>query len=113
MRDDLLSDMQKADVLTQTAPEHIWLQVNTAGDDEDRSEAFPDNQEQTWCANSISGQEVKYVRADLFAEARQAIEGLVKEKDALRFLLAKTRNLTRAPNNDDRIAIDEALKEPR
>ena len=55
------------DTLTTTAPERIWLQVDTSADQHDRSEPFPDDYEGvTWEAESIGGQEVEYVRADLY-----------------------------------------------
>jgi hypothetical protein len=47
-----------------TAPERIWLQI---GDDRDcMDEPFPGD-EVTWCADSVLGAEVEYVRADLAA----------------------------------------------
>ncbi|MGY3911036.1 hypothetical protein ACW5XW_08245 [Aeromonas piscicola] len=48
----------------RTAPERIWLQV---GDQEHyHSEPFPrDTSEVSWCADSVVGCEVQYVRADL------------------------------------------------
>lgn len=48
----------------RTAPERIWLQV---GDQSHyHSEPFPrDTGEVTWCADSVAGCEVPYVRADL------------------------------------------------
>lgn len=51
----------------RTAPERIWLQV---GDQEHyHSEPFPiDTGEVTWCADSVVGCEVPYVRADLAGE---------------------------------------------
>ena len=63
--------------------------------------------------------------ADLFAEARQAIEGLVKERDALRKRIrdwqfkakreAHTGHVCDASNVCDALAqsMNEALKEPR
>lgn len=55
-------------VLDATAPERIWLQVDTSALGDEREEAFPpaDNFEHvTWSADSIGGLEVEYVRADL------------------------------------------------
>lgn len=48
----------------RTAPERIWLQV---GDQSHyHSEPFPsDTSEVSWCADSVTGCEVPYVRADL------------------------------------------------
>lgn len=48
----------------RTAPERVWLQV---GDQAHyHSEPFPsDTGEVTWCADSVVGCEVPYVRADL------------------------------------------------
>jgi hypothetical protein len=55
--------------LDQSAPARIWLQIDTAGDNADRGEAFPaDNWEHvSWCQRSIGGLEIEYVRADLAA----------------------------------------------
>ena len=52
----------------RTAPERIWLQV---GDQSHyHSEPFPsDTSEVSWCADSVTGCEVPYVRADLAAPA--------------------------------------------
>jgi hypothetical protein len=55
------------DPLTQSLPQRIWLQVNTDGDAEDRSEPLSEANwgDLTWCHDSIGGQEVGYVREDL------------------------------------------------
>ncbi|WP_273767336.1 ASCH/PUA domain-containing protein [Aeromonas hydrophila] len=52
----------------RTAPDRIWLQV---GDQSHyHSEPFPsDTEEVTWCADSVVGCEVPYVRADLVGHA--------------------------------------------
>ncbi|MGS3177826.1 hypothetical protein ACB265_00105 [Aeromonas dhakensis] len=48
----------------RTAPERIWLQVGDQG--HYHSEPFPlDTSEVSWCADSVVGCEVPYVRADL------------------------------------------------
>lgn len=80
-----------ADVLTATAPERIWLQVDADGDADDRSEPFPNNGEQTWCAESVGGQEVAYIRADLatdprleLAVAKEQIVSLESDLSAMR-----------------------------
>lgn len=53
--------------LDASMPERIWLQIDTDGDPEDRSEPFRgDTQDLTWCAESIGGLEVEYVRKDIF-----------------------------------------------
>ena len=59
------------DVLTETAPKRIWLQVDPDAPEEDRSEPCPDpmQSELTWCWHRIGGQEVEYVRADLVRAA--------------------------------------------
>lgn len=53
--------------MDRTAPPKVWLQVNTDGDAEDRSEAIPQTSwmDLTWHYESIGGQEVEYIRADL------------------------------------------------
>lgn len=54
-------------LLDQTCPPKIWLQIDTMGDNDDRSEAVPEIAwgDLSWCYESIGGQEVVYVRADL------------------------------------------------
>lgn len=58
---------EQRDVLTEFAPERIWLQVDTDGDENDRREPIKRENwgDLTWCYDSIGGQEVVYVRADL------------------------------------------------
>lgn len=53
--------------LDASAPERIWLQVDTDGDNDDRSEPIPRESwdELTWHYEPIGGQEVEYVRVDL------------------------------------------------
>ena len=46
---------------TATAPERIWLQVS----EDEYDGPFPADHDATWCAESIGGTEVQYVRADL------------------------------------------------
>lgn len=54
------------DKTTKTAPERIWLQVDTGAHPDEYGEPFPaDTQEVTWSADSIGGVEVAYVRADI------------------------------------------------
>ena len=56
------------DNTTETAPERIWLQVDTGATGEDRSEPFPpDVDGVTWHNEEIGGLEVEYVRADIAA----------------------------------------------
>ena len=50
--------------LDRTAPERIWLQVDTNGDNNDRDEPWSGD-DASWCAESIGGLEIQYVRADL------------------------------------------------
>lgn len=59
------------DVLTESAPERIWLQVDSAGDPDDRADPIMRESwsEMTWCAEQIGGQEIEYVRADLAARS--------------------------------------------
>lgn len=58
------------DVTTETAPEKIWLQIDTDADSEDRDESFPtDFEGVTWHSGPIGGVEVEYVRADLVRDA--------------------------------------------
>jgi hypothetical protein len=56
-----------ADRLTQSAPKEIWLQVDPDSIGED-PEPLDEWSECTWCAESVGGAEVKYVRADIADE---------------------------------------------
>jgi hypothetical protein len=64
----------KVDVLTQSAPERIWLQVDPMGDEEDRSEPLKEENwiDLSWHYEPIGGQEVEYVRADFLADLIEA-----------------------------------------
>ena len=75
--------MTGVDVLTESAPERIWLQVDADGDAEDRSEPIMRESwgDMTWCAEEIGGQEVAYVRADLAAKLRDALQALLDADD--------------------------------
>lgn len=55
-----------------SAPERVWLQVDTDGDPEDRTQAMPRDcwMDLTWHYESIGGQEVVYIREDI---ARRAV----------------------------------------
>lgn len=58
---------QAAGALDLSAPPRVWLQVDTDGDNDDRSEAIPEKAwiDLTWHYEYIGGQEVQYIRADL------------------------------------------------
>lgn len=52
--------------LDKTAPERIWLQIDPAGNNEDRQDEWPKVPDGvTWCWHSIGGLEIQYVRTDL------------------------------------------------
>jgi hypothetical protein len=52
--------------LDSTAPGQIWLQVDTSENNEQRHEAFPEDYDGvSWCAESVGGLEIAYVRADV------------------------------------------------
>lgn len=79
--DEVLADMQadrldralsaQGEAVTSpldlSAPQKVWLQIDPNGDAEDRSEAIPRAawDDLTWHYESVGGQEVEYVRADL------------------------------------------------
>lgn len=65
-----MSDEKRVDVLTESAPERIWLQVDTNGDETDRTEPLKSEDwfELTWHFEPIGGQEIEYIRADIVAE---------------------------------------------
>ena len=56
--------LHEPDLLTGTAPDRIWLQVDAT--DDDRSMPYPtDHDGVTWCWESIGGAEIGYIRSDL------------------------------------------------
>ena len=52
--------------LDRTAPERIWLQIDSDGRYDDRNRPFPSdaNADVTWCADQVGGLEIEYIRAD-------------------------------------------------
>lgn len=78
--------MSRVDVLTESAPERIWLQVDADGDAEDRSEPIMRESwgDMTWCAEEIGGQEVAYVRSDIVAELAAALSCLIDDVNDIR-----------------------------
>lgn len=58
---------QEVGEMDRTAPPRVWLQVDTEGDPEDRSEAIPEDvwMDMSWHYSPIGGQEIEYVRSDL------------------------------------------------
>src|SRR5690606_33221488 len=78
----------EVDALTASAPERVWLQVDTDGDPDDRSALLPREAWDglSWCWESIGGQEVTYIREDLHASALAQARA---ERDALREALGR------------------------
>lgn len=63
-----LTSLPDCTEVTRTAPKRIWLQVSD--DFGDHNEPFPTrdelgNREVTWCADSVGGTKIEYLRADL------------------------------------------------
>ena len=63
-----LTSLPDCTEVTRTAPKTIWLQVSD--DFGDHNEPFPTrdelgNREVTWCADSVGGTQIEYLRADL------------------------------------------------
>lgn len=56
--------------LDRTAPERIWLQVDTDGDNDSRDESWPGSDGVTWQDEQIGGLEIQYVRADTALRSR-------------------------------------------
>ena len=54
--------------LDKTAPEIIWLQIDTSASNDERGEPWPGDDGVTWCGESIGGLEIQYVRADLYTD---------------------------------------------
>lgn len=51
--------------LDRTAPERIWLQIDTDGGKGDRNEPWPGADDVTWQDTEIGGLEIQYVRTDI------------------------------------------------
>lgn len=63
-----LTSLPDCTEVTRTAPKRIWLHVSD--DFGDHNEPFPTrdelgNREVTWCADSVGGTQIEYLRADL------------------------------------------------
>lgn len=68
--------------MDRSAPSRIWLQVDTAGDETDRTEAIPESswEQMTWHFESLGGQEIGYVRADLCNPAPMVVTDAMVER---------------------------------
>lgn len=80
----------RVDVLAESAPERIWLQVDANGDETDRSEPLKSEDwfELTWHFEPIGGQEIEYIRADIVAAAAKELTEAVEWHDeATKYLL--------------------------
>lgn len=71
---DSLADRQGEAVageMDRSAPPRVWLQVDTDGDETDRTEAIPEDswERLTWHFEPLGWQEIEYVRADLCSPA--------------------------------------------
>jgi len=60
--------------LDKTAPEIIWLQIDTSESNKERDELWPGDDGVTWCSESIGGIEIQYVRADLYTDMAKRLE---------------------------------------
>ncbi|PPT26841.1 hypothetical protein [Xanthomonas arboricola] len=77
--------------LDREAPQRVWLQIDTAGDNSERDVPWPGSEHVTWQDESIGGLEVEYVRADLAAppdagsggDVRAQFEAWAKRQDYL------------------------------
>jgi len=69
--------------LDKTAPEIIWLQIDTSESNKERDELWPGDDGVTWCSESIGGLEIQYVRADLYTDMAKRLEAA--ERDAARY----------------------------
>lgn len=76
-----------------SAPPFVWLQVDTDGDNEDRSEAIPPEawDHLSWHYESIGGQEVRYIREDLATLSAQPRGEVVITRDEDGEIVAVTR----------------------
>lgn len=89
------------DKTTETAPERIWLQVDTGAMPDERDDTFPtDFEGVTWQDEEIGGVEVEYVRADLVRASMptNAADPGDPELSRLAALLGMTANTDNTPN---------------
>jgi len=76
--------------LDKTAPEIIWLQIDTSASNDERDELWPGDDGVTWCSESIGGIEIQYVRADLYTDMAKRLE--TAERDAARWRYLVSEN---------------------
>ncbi len=74
--------------LDHSAPPRVWLQIDTDGDNSDRSEQWPGYEVVTWHEEPIGGLEIQYVRADLVAPvaAARAVDALRRIRLRMHFI---------------------------
>jgi len=72
----MLEDLAKVvpGELDKTAPEIIWLQIDTSESNKERDELWPGDDGVTWCSESIGGLEIQYVRAELYTDMAKRLE---------------------------------------
>ena len=83
MKDAAMTASEGVQPMDLSAPERIWLQIDTGGNSEDRSQPIQRESwaDLTWCYDSLGGQEVGYVRADLATDHAAEVAAL---REALR-----------------------------
>lgn len=107
--------MGKLKKAIKTAPETIWLQIS---DDTDHfEEAFPYEEEITWCQDTVMNCEIEYRRSDIatsnISEAkalRALIEGLEEDKVLGSNASENLRGMAGGYNNAIRYVKNEAKK---
>ena len=80
---NMLEDLEEVvpGELDKSAPAVIWLQIDTTGDNDDRSEPWPGTDGVTWQDESIGGQEIQYVRADLYRDMAARLEAAERDNE--------------------------------
>lgn len=69
--------------LDRTAPERVWLQIDTDGDNDQRDEQWCGPDGITWQDESIGGLEVQYIRADLLRTELTRLYAIADSVDPL------------------------------
>lgn len=97
--------------LDRTAPERIWLQVDTEADNSERDQPWPGSDLVTWQDESMGGLEIEYVRADLTALPRQPAEAGGHIFPRLLKSMRQMDEMVRAERVEDGNAQDSSLSD--
>lgn len=63
--------------LDRTAPDRIWLQIDTSSENDERDDLWRGTDGVTWHDESIGGLEIQYVRADIHAQMLEMVREVI------------------------------------